>query len=138
MSNHIKIEMTAIPENEMMIRSLSGLFIAPLDPTIDQLTEIKTIISEGITNCIIHGYANQEEGIICIEMELKERVLNIKIEDFGCGIEDLEKAKEPLYTTKPELERSGMGMTIMQSLSDSFEITSKVNQGTIVKMSKVL
>lgn len=136
MSNYVKLECKANTENEMMVRYMIGLFLSPINPTINELTEIKTIISEAMINCIIHGYDNKSEGTILVEMELIDHTLLLKIQDFGCGIQDINMAKQPLYTTKPELERSGMGMTIMESLADSFEIVSTPHMGTTVNISK--
>ena len=110
-------------------------FAAQLDPTIEELADIKTAVSEAVTNSIIHGYEDKQ-GIIKIVCKLKENEIIIEISDTGKGIEDIEAAKEPLYTTKPNLERSGMGFTIMESFMDSMEIESIVGLGTKVTMSK--
>lgn len=136
MDNYIKIQCKATIENETMIRCMVGLFITKVNPTLDEITEIKTIISEAVANAVIHGYNNSQEGEIDIELILKNKSLEMTVKDFGCGIEDIPMALQPLYTTKPELERSGMGMTIMESLSDHFEIDSKINEGTTIKMTK--
>lgn len=136
MSNYIKLECRANTENELMVRYMVGFFLSTINPTINELTEIKTIISEAMINSIIHGYENSEDGKIIVEMELIDHTLLLMIKDYGCGINDLNLAKQPLYTTKPELERSGMGITIMESLADSFEILSKKDEGTTVKVSK--
>lgn len=136
MDNEVKLTCKAVIENEVMLRHMVGLFISSANPTLDELTEVKTIMSEALINAIIHGYEGRNDGEIRVQLFLKQNTLTMIIEDDGCGIEDLEKAKEPLYTTKPELERSGMGMTIMESLADEFDIQSKPNQGCKVRMVK--
>lgn len=129
---------TSISENESFARVAVGSFIAKLDPTMDELTEIKTVISEAVTNSIIHGYQNNPNHDITITCEINNNEIEVSIIDYGEGIENIELAKEPLFTTKPELERSGMGFTIMENFMDHIEITSVVGQGTTVKMKKQL
>lgn len=136
MDNHVELTCNATIENEVMIRCMVGLFIAEINPTLDELTEVKTLLSEAVINTIIHGYENKKDGLIHVILNRKGNELEILVSDNGCGIEDIKKAKEPLYTTKPELERSGMGMTIMESLSDEFEINSQLHQGTKIRMVK--
>ena len=136
MDNYAKIVCKAQIENEIMIRCMVAVFVSELNPTLDELTEVKTIMSEAVVNAIIHGYENRADGQIQIEMILEGQQLEIIVKDEGCGISDLSKARQPLYTTKPELERSGMGMTIMESLSDHFEIQSELGKGTKIKMIK--
>ena len=112
-------------------------FASQLDPTIEELADIKTAVSEAVTNCIIHGY-DKKQGIVKIVSKLKENEIIIEISDKGKGIENIDEAKEPLYTTKPNLERSGMGFTIMESFMDKMEVESIVGLGTKVKMSKII
>ncbi len=124
-------------ENEPFARCVVASFIARLNPTMDELVEIKTVVSEAVANAIIHGYDGQE-GKVEMNLKLDGRTLTVTIKDEGVGIEDISKALQPLYTTKAHLERSGMGMTIMESLSDDFKIDSEVGKGTRVTIVKRL
>ena len=133
--NEMKLEFISKSNNEAFARVAVAAFAAQLDPTIEELADIKTAVSEAVTNSIIHGYEDKQ-GIIKIVCRLKENEIIIEISDTGKGIEDIEAAKEPLYTTKPNLERSGMGFTIIESFMDSMEIESIVGLGTKVTMSK--
>lgn len=133
--NEMKLEFISKSSNEAFARVAVAAFAAQLDPTIEELADIKTAVSEAVTNSIIHGYEDKQ-GIIKIVCKLKENEIIIGISDTGKGIEDIEAAKEPLYTTKPNLERSGMGFTIMESFMDSMEIESIVGLGTKVTMIK--
>ncbi len=133
--NEMKFEFISKSSNEAFARVAVAAFAAQLDPTIEELADIKTAVSEAVTNSIIHGYEDKQ-GIIKIVCRLKENEIIIEISDTGKGIEDIEAAKEPLYTTKPNLERSGMGFTIMESFMDSMEIESIIGLGTKVTMSK--
>lgn len=133
--NEMKLEFISKSNNEAFARVAVAAFAAQLDPTIEELADIKTAVSEAVTNSIIHGYEDKQ-GIIKIVCKLKENEIIIEISDTGKGIEDIEAAKEPLYTTKPNLERSGMGFTIMESFMDSMEIESIIGLGTKVTMSK--
>ena len=136
MYNYTKLECLSKLENESMVRYMVSMFIAKVNPTIDEMTEVKTMLSEAMINAMIHGYDQKEDGTIFIEFILKETTLTMIIEDHGVGIEDISQAKVPLYTTKPELERSGMGMTIMETLSDEFKIESQIGKGTKIMMTK--
>ena len=133
--NEMKLEFISKSSNEAFARVAVAAFAAQLDPTIEELADIKTAVSEAVTNSIIHGYEDKQ-GIIKIVCRLKENEIIIEISDTGKGIEDIEAAKEPLYTTKPNLERSGMGFAIMESFMDSMEIESIIGLGTKVTMSK--
>ena len=133
--NEMKLEFISKSANEAFARAALAAFAAQLDPTIEELSDIKTAVSEAVTNCIIHGYENKQ-GIVKIMARLKEDEIIIEISDKGKGIENIEMAKEPLYTTKPNLERSGMGFTIMESFMDTMEIESIVGLGTKITMSK--
>ncbi len=137
MNNYLKAEFSAKGINESLARIIVSGFVVPLNPTIEQLTDIKTSVSEAVTNSIIHGYDNKE-GLITLELELEERLLKIKISDEGIGIANIEEARKPLYTSKPDTERSGMGFTVMESFMDSLHIISNVNEGTTVIMTKEL
>ena len=133
--NEMKLEFISKSTNEAFARVAVAAFAAQLDPTIEEISDIKTAVSEAVTNCIIHGYENKQ-GIVKIVGHLRQNEIILEISDKGKGIEDIEIAKEPLYTTKPNLERSGMGFTIMESFMDRMEIESIVGLGTKVTMSK--
>ncbi len=133
--NEMKLEFISKSTNEAFARVTVAAFVAQLDPTIEELSDIKTAVSEAVTNCIIHGYENKQ-GIVKIVGHLKESEVILEISDKGKGIENVDIAKEPLYTTKPNLERSGMGFTIMESFMDSMEIESIVGLGTKITMTK--
>lgn len=135
--NEMKLEFISNPNNEALARIAVASFVATLDPTIDEISDIKTAVSEAVTNSIIHGY-EETKGIVTIKSTIKGNVVEIEIIDKGKGIENIEKAKEPLYTTKPELERSGMGFTIMENFMDEMKVESKVGEGTEVFMKKII
>ena len=124
MKNYLKTEFDAKSINEGLARVIAAGFIMPLDPTIEQMADIKTAVSEAVTNSIIHGY-EETDGKVLMEFEIDERILTIKVQDFGIGIEDICRAREPLYTSKPECDRSGMGFTVMESFMDSLHIISE-------------
>ena len=133
--NEMKLEFISKASNESFARITVAAFAAQLDPSIEELADIKTAVSEAVTNCIIHAYENRL-GVVRLSARLKEDEIIIEISDHGKGIENIEMAKEPLYTTKPNLERSGMGFTIMESFMDDVKIESVVGLGTKVTMSK--
>ncbi len=133
--NEMNLEFISKSANEAFARISVAAFASQLDPTIEELADIKTAVSEAVTNCIIHAYENKI-GIVKICAKLKQDEIIVQISDNGKGIEDIQLAKEPLYTTKPNLERSGMGFTIMESFMDSINIESIVGVGTKVTMSK--
>ena len=136
LDNKISIELMSKSQNEGFARVAIAAFVSQLDPTLEELSDVKTSISEAVTNSIIHGYENRNEGIIRIEATIENEAITIIIEDFGNGINDIEQAMEPLYTSKPELERSGMGFTVMESFMDSLEVISNEGKGTKVIMNK--
>ncbi|MDR1773566.1 MAG: anti-sigma F factor [Clostridioides sp.] len=136
MKNILEAKFSAKSENESLARVIVASFAAKLDPTLDELVDIKTAVSEAVTNSIIHGYENQEDKFVYIKCEIVDNVITITVEDKGCGIEDLEQAMEPLYTSKPELERSGMGFTVMKSFMDDIKVTSVKDEGTKIIMTK--
>ena len=135
--NEMKLEFISKSANEAFARVAIAAFASQLDPTIEELADIKTAVSEAVTNCIIHGY-DKKQGIVKIFARLKENEIIIEISDKGKGIENIDIAKEPLYTTKPNLERSGMGFTIMESFMDKVDVESVVGLGTKVTMSKII
>ncbi len=133
--NEMKLEFLSKSNNESFARITVAAFAAQLDPTIEEISDIKTAVSEAVTNSIIHGY-EENEGIVKIECKLFANSIEIEISDKGKGIENIEKARQALYTSKPELERSGMGFTIMESFMDEVKIESVVGLGTKVKKKK--
>lgn len=137
MKNKMSLKFSSKSENEQFARTAVASFIAYLDPTIEILTDVKTAVSEAVTNCIVHGYKNGD-GIVFMDCEIEDGVLHISITDNGVGINDLETVMQPFYTSKAIEERAGMGFTIMKTFMDSFEIRSKINEGTTVVMSKAV
>ncbi len=133
--NEMKLEFLSKSSNEAFARITVAAFASQLDPSLEELADIKTAVSEAVTNSIIHGYENKI-GIVKLEAKLIENEIIIEISDHGKGIENVEIAKEPLYTTKPNLERSGMGFTIMESFMDDVKIESVLGLGTKITMTK--
>ena len=116
--NEMQLEFVSKTSNEAFARISVAAFVSQLDPTVDELSDIKTAVSEAVTNSIIHGYSKDESGIVKVKTKVLENLVEIEIDDFGKGIENIEEAKKPLYTSKPDMERSGMGFTIMESFMD--------------------
>lgn len=135
--NEMKLEFSSKSNNEAFARIAVAAFTAQLDPTIEELADIKTAVSEAVTNAIIHGYEDRE-GIIKVVCKLVGNSVIIEISDTGKGIENIEMAKRPLYTSKPNLERSGMGFTIMENFMDEMNVESIVGLGTKVTMKKLI
>ena len=133
--NEMKLEFISKSNNEAFARITVAAFVAQLDPTIEEISDIKTAVSEAVTNSIVHGYEDKL-GLININCKIIDRLVIIEILDFGKGIENVEMAKQPLYTSKPNLERSGMGFTIMESFMDSLKVESVLGVGTKVTMEK--
>ena len=133
--NEMKLEFVSKSSNEAFARITVAAFASQLDPTIEELSDIKTAVSEAVTNCIIHGYENTT-GIVKVECKLKDNWIEIEVSDTGNGIEDVVLARRPLYTSKANLERSGMGFTIMESFMDEISVKSIVGLGTKVVMKK--
>ncbi len=136
MKNEMTLSFVAIEENEALARMAMTCFITPLDPTIEEISEFKTIVSEAVTNAIIHGYECDGESLITLRATLNDELVTMTVEDQGAGIENIEQAMEPMYTTRPHMERSGMGFTIMESFSDHLSVQSTVGSGTIVTFEK--
>ncbi len=133
--NKFTLTLPSRSSNESFARVAVSAFVTQLDPTIDEINDIKTAVSEAVTNCIVHAYKN-EIGNIYISVRILEcNIVEIKIRDKGCGIPNIEKAMEPLYTTAGG-ERAGLGFAVMQSFTDSLRVTSKVGSGTTVTMKK--
>ena len=136
MENWMELTFPSLSINEGFARAAAAAFAALLDPTIDELSDLRTAVSEAVTNAIIHAYGNDRSAMITLRCEAKDRQLKITVKDTGCGIEDIELARRPFYTSKPELERSGMGFAVMEAFMDSVEIESAPGQGTAVTMEK--
>ena len=136
--NKFTLEIEARSVNESFARIVTAGFISALDPTIDDLADIKTAVSEAVTNCIVHAYQNAGGKIRISAWYDERKLLTITVKDRGCGIEDVNKAKEPLYTTDKSGERSGMGFAIMENFMDKLHVYSKVGAGTRVGMKKQL
>lgn len=136
-SDYIRSEFSSLSENESLARVIVAAFISRLDPTLEEIDDVKTAVSEAVTNCIVHGYPDGG-GEIIMECEIEDDILTVKISDTGVGIENLNKVLEPFYTSKPLDERAGMGFTIMRTFMDSFTVDSEVDRGTTVFMSKQL
>ncbi len=133
--NFIKLSFPSKSVNEAFARSAISAFCAQLDPSVEQINDIKTSVSEAVTNCIVHGYRDTF-GIIYITATIKEDIITIKIADKGVGIEDVNKAMQPLFTTDPDGERAGIGFAVMQSFMDSVKVKSVFGKGTKVVMTK--
>ncbi len=133
--NEMKLEFMSKSSNEAFGRVVAAAFASQIDPTVEELADIKTAVSEAVTNAIIHGYENNP-GIVKMHGKLFNDGIEIIISDQGKGIENVELARQPLYTSKPEMERSGMGFTVMESFMDSVDIVSKPNMGTTITMYK--
>lgn len=136
-TNFMELSFASRSENEAFARVAVAAFISQLDPTMEELTEIKTVVSEAVTNAIIHGYEGMD-GIVYISCKIIDQSIELIIEDKGRGIEDLEEAREPLFTSKPEMERSGMGFTIMENFMDEIEVVSRPGVGTRIRLAKYL
>lgn len=154
MKNEMCIEFDAISSNESFARVAVAAFISPLNPTLEEVSDVKTSVSEAVTNAIIHGYENTygygkqgqvrpvcckiHDGKVYLRCRIERDILYVEVEDKGAGIANLDKAMEPLFTTKPELERSGMGFSFMEAFMDDLEVESEPAKGTIVRMKKRL
>ncbi len=150
--NEMEIVFDAVSNNESFARVAVAAFVSPLNPTLEEISDIKTAVSEAVTNAIIHGYENfygygrhGERKPACLEIHpgkvrvrclLEGGILHIEVSDQGKGIENIERAMEPLFTTRPELERSGMGFAFMEAFMDDLDVQSSPGQGTIVRMQK--
>ena len=135
--NRMELCLPAISINEGLARAAVSAFCAGLDPTATELADVKCAVSEAVTNCIVHAYRGQEPGDFYITATISnEGMLRISVRDTGCGIADVEKAREPLFTTDPEGERSGMGFTVMENFMDSLCVHSEQGNGTVVVMTK--
>lgn len=144
MKNKMKLEIEALSVNEGLARVAVAAFMSGLNPTLEEVEDVKTAVSEAVTNCIIHGYGigcaeeSEQDRKVYITSKIEEQILTVEIMDKGIGIEDVKKAMEPLYTTKPELERSGMGFAFMEAFMDELDVESRIGHGTRVTMKKII
>lgn len=133
--NEMHISFSGLSQNEGFARMVAGSFAMQLNPTIEELSDIRTAVSEAVTNAIIHGYENKP-GTVYMDCYLNDNEFTAVIRDEGSGIEDISLARQPFYTSKPELERSGMGFTVMEAFMDSLEVASEPGKGTVVTLKK--
>ncbi len=139
MKNKMTLTFSAISENESFARNAVAAFCAELDPTVDEINDIKTAVSEAVTNCVVHAYPKDgNEHTVTVITEIDDDTVHIVVSDNGVGIDDIAHAMQPFYTSKPEQERSGMGFTIMESFTDELEVTRNEPQGTVVSMFKTI
>jgi len=138
MRNEMTLEFLSVSENESLARVAVAAFISQMNPTMEELTDIKTVVSEAVTNAIIHGYEENPHQKVMLSCAIDGEQIEIIIKDEGKGISNIEEAKEPLFTSKPEWERSGMGFTIMENFMDKVDVTSEPDSGTTIRMMKQL
>lgn len=136
-TNEMELIFDACSKNESFARVTAAAFLTQLNPTLEEVADVKTAVSEAVTNCIIHGYEGTQ-GKIHMKCTIEDNVFEVTISDDGCGIPDVRKAMEPMYTTKAELERSGMGFSFMEAFMDKLEVISEPGKGTTVKMEKTI
>ncbi|MGN0466558.1 MAG: anti-sigma F factor [Lachnospiraceae bacterium] len=136
-TNQVTVEFVSNPENEKLARVMISAFSTILDPTLEEMADMKTAVSEAVTNAIIHGY-EKKRGVIRMELQRKNRTITVIISDKGSGIENIEKAMEPLFTTKPDQERTGMGFSFMEAFMDELDVVSKLGEGTTVTMKRTI
>ena len=136
--NEMRLDFPAIPENESFARMVISAFMVPLNPTIEEMADVKTAVSEAVTNAIVHGYAHSQ-GTVRLQARYREDgLIVVDVSDRGCGIADIARAREPFYTTLDGEERSGMGFTVMESFMDRVKVQSAVGHGTTVRLAKQL
>lgn len=135
--NEMHLEFKSTSVNESFARVVAGAFSAQLNPTLEELTDIRTAVSEAVTNAIIHGYENRA-GTVFMDCYLQGKCFIVQVRDSGKGIEDVQLARQPFYTSKPNLERSGMGFCVMEAFMDEVEVISELNKGTTVIMKKYI
>ena len=133
--NYLKLQFYSLPQNQAFARDAVAAFCLELNPSLSDISDVKTAVSEAVTNCTVHAYRG-EVGIVTVECEIEDATLHIRVSDTGKGIADIDQAVQPFYTTLPSDERSGMGFTIMQTFMDGFSVNSVSGEGTVVSMSK--
>lgn len=135
--NQMKVEFDSLSSNEGFARVTVAAFMTQLNPTLEEISDVKTAVSEAVTNSIIHGYEGKV-GTIIMECTIEDDTISIIIKDNGCGIENISRAMEPMYTSKPQMERSGMGFSFMEAFMDELEVKTELNKGTAVHMKKII
>ena len=138
MNDQMEIHFQAAAQNEAFARMVISAFLVRRDPVLSVVSEVRTAVSEAVTNAVVHAYGDQEEGKIGMRASVSDERIDIEVEDFGCGMEDVKKAMQPFYTTQPEKERTGMGFVLMLSFMDKVDVRSAVGKGTLVRMQKYL
>lgn len=134
----MKVVFPSLSENERFARIAVSGFLSFIDPKVDELADIKTAVSEAVTNCIVHGYPDEVGQIELTVKVFEDNIVRIKVSDKGCGIEDIDKAMQPLFTTKPEEDRAGLGFAVMESFMDKIKVKSKLGKGTAVTLEKTV
>ena len=137
MADTLKMQIQSKADNEAFARAAVAAFITRINPTLEEINDVKTAVSEAVTNVVVHGY-DSEEGIISLNVQIDNNTVTITVEDYGKGIDDVKRAREPLYTTKPDEERSGMGFTFMEIFMDELTVESAIGKGTTVHLSKII
>ena len=138
MNNQMELSFLSLAENEAFARMVISAFLMQLSPTMSLVSEVRTAVSEAVTNAVVHAYAGRTDGRILLRASLDEQKVEIEVEDFGCGIADVAQAMTPFYTSRPDQERTGMGFSLMLSFMDGVHVTSAPGSGTLVKMTKLL
>ena len=138
MNNKMELHFRAYPENESFARMVISAFLVQKNPSLSSVSEVRTAVSEAVTNTIVHAYRNTGDGNVILRAEIMDDTLTIEVEDYGCGIDDIQQAMQPFYTSLPNEERTGIGFALMQSFMDNVEVSSAHNSGTCVKMMKRL
>jgi stage II sporulation protein AB (anti-sigma F factor) len=136
MHNEMEVRFLSLSGNENFARAAAAAFASQMNPGIEELSDIRTAVSEAVTNAIIHGYDQCIDRVVTMQMEIDGDDLTVIVKDDGCGIGDIELARKPFFTSKPELERSGMGFSVMEAFMDSVNVDSKLGEGTVITMRK--
>lgn len=136
MHNEMEIRFLSLSGNEGFARAVASAFASQMNPSIEALSDIRTAVSEAVTNAIIHGYEQRSDQTVVMKMTIQNDLLTVEVCDGGCGIADVELARKPFYTSKPELERSGMGFSVMEAFMDSVTVESALGKGTVIRMQK--
>lgn len=136
--NEMELRFMSLSRNEGFARAACAAFVSQMNPTIEEMTDIRTAVSEAVTNAVIHGYENRTDGIILMKCVIDGSVFHVEITDYGCGIADIDKARLPFFTTKPELERSGMGFAVMEAFMEDVSVVSSPDEGTSIIMTKYI
>ena len=136
MQNEMELKFLSLSGNEGFARAVAAAFASQMNPSIEELSDIRTAVSEAVTNAIIHGYEQRTDRTVLMRITIDGDVLTVTVRDDGCGIGDVELARRPFYTSKPELERSGMGFAVMEAFMDAVAVDSEIGRGTTVTMQK--